>query len=38
MRRLNAEMGKTIVMVTHDGHAVQSARHDAPEKGERIAD
>jgi putative ABC transport system ATP-binding protein len=25
LRRLNAEMGKTIVMVTHDAHAVESA-------------
>ena len=39
MRRLNTEMGKTIVMVTHDGHAVQSARHVTHlEKGELIAD
>jgi len=30
-------MGKTIVMVTHDGHAVQSARHVTHlEKGELI--
>jgi len=37
MRRLNAEMGKTIVMVTHDAHAVQSARHVTHlEKGELI--
>jgi putative ABC transport system ATP-binding protein len=35
LRRLNSEMGKTIVMVTHDGHAVQSARHVTHlEKGE----
>jgi putative ABC transport system ATP-binding protein len=35
LRRLNAEMGKTIVMVTHDAHAVESARHVAHlEKGE----
>jgi len=27
LRRLNAEMGKTIIMVTHDAHAVESARH-----------
>jgi putative ABC transport system ATP-binding protein len=27
LRRLNSEMNKTIVMVSHDGHAVQSARH-----------
>ncbi len=26
LRRLNAEMGKTIIMVTHDWHAVESAR------------
>ena len=26
LRRLNAEMGKTIIMVTHDAHAVESAR------------
>jgi len=37
LRRLNSEMGKTIVMVTHDGHAVQSARHVTHlEKGELI--
>jgi putative ABC transport system ATP-binding protein len=37
LRRLNAEMGKTIVMVTHDGHAVESARHVTHlEKGELI--
>ena len=35
LRRLNAEMGKTIIMVTHDSHAVQSARHVVHlEKGE----
>jgi putative ABC transport system ATP-binding protein len=39
MRRLNAEMGKTIIMVSHDGHAVQSARHVTHlEKGELIAE
>jgi putative ABC transport system ATP-binding protein len=27
LRRLNAEMGKTIIMVTHDSHAVESAKH-----------
>jgi putative ABC transport system ATP-binding protein len=27
LRQLNAEMGKTIIMVTHDPHAVESARH-----------
>jgi putative ABC transport system ATP-binding protein len=37
LRRLNAEMGKTIVMVTHDGHAVESARHVTHlEKGELV--
>jgi putative ABC transport system ATP-binding protein len=37
LRRLNAEMGKTIIMVTHDGHAVQSARHVMHlDKGELI--
>ena len=35
LRRLNSEMGKTIIMVSHDGHAVQSARHVTHlEKGE----
>ena len=35
--RLNAEMGKTIIMVSHDGHAVQSARHVTHlEKGELL--
>jgi len=39
LRRLNAEMGKTIIMVSHDGHAVQSARHVTHlEKGELIPD
>ena len=39
MRRLNAEMGKTIIMVTHDGHAVESARHVMHlEKGELVDD
>ncbi len=38
MRRLNSELGKTIVMVTHDAHAVQSARHVMHlEKGELVA-
>ena len=37
LRRLNSEMGKTIIMVSHDGHAVQSARHITHlEKGELI--
>ena len=38
MRRLNSEMGKTIVMVTHDRHAVESARHVTHlEKGELVS-
>ena len=38
LRRLNAEMGKTIIMVSHDAHAVQSARHVTHlEKGELLA-
>ena len=37
LRRLNAEMGKTIIMVTHDWHAVESARHVVHlEKGELV--
>ena len=37
LQRLNAEMGKTIVMVTHDWHAVESARHVVHlEKGELV--
>ena len=37
LRRLNAEMGKTVVMVSHDGHAVQSARRVTHlEKGELL--
>ena len=37
MRRLNAEMAKTIVMVTHDRHAVESARRVTHlEKGELV--
>jgi putative ABC transport system ATP-binding protein len=27
LRRLNAEMGKTIIMVSHDPQAIESARH-----------
>jgi putative ABC transport system ATP-binding protein len=35
--RLNAEMGKTIIMVSHDPHTVESARHVTHlEKGELI--
>jgi putative ABC transport system ATP-binding protein len=38
MRRLNSEMGKTIVMVTHDRHAVESAKHVMHlEKGEFVS-
>src|SRR5262249_42600864 len=38
LRRLNAEMGKTIIMVTHDAHAVESARHMTHlDKGQLIA-
>ena len=38
LRRLNAEMGKTIVMVSHDPHSVESARHVTHlEKGELTA-
>ncbi|HEX6634896.1 MAG TPA: ABC transporter ATP-binding protein [Usitatibacter sp.] len=37
LRRLNAEMGKTIVMVTHDAHAVESAKRVTHlEKGELV--
>jgi putative ABC transport system ATP-binding protein len=37
LQRLNAEMGKTIIMVTHDWHAVESARHVVHlEKGELV--
>ena len=37
LRRLNAEMGKTIIMVTHDWHAVESALHVTHlEKGELV--
>jgi putative ABC transport system ATP-binding protein len=37
MRRLNSEMGKTIVMVTHDRHAVESAKHVTHlDKGELV--
>jgi putative ABC transport system ATP-binding protein len=35
LRRLNAEMGKTVVMVSHDPHAVESAQRVLHlEKGE----
>ena len=37
LRRLNAEMGKTVIMVTHDWHAVESALHVTHlEKGELV--
>jgi putative ABC transport system ATP-binding protein len=37
LRRLNSEMGKTIIMVTHDWHAVESALHvHHLEKGELV--
>jgi putative ABC transport system ATP-binding protein len=37
LRRLNSDMGKTIILVTHDGHAVESARHVTHlEKGELV--
>ena len=39
LRRLNADMGKTVIMVSHDPHSVESARHVTHlEKGELIAD
>ena len=38
LKRLNAEMGKTIIMVTHDAHAAESARRIVHlEKGELVA-
>ena len=38
LRRLNAEMGKTIIMVSHDPHAVESAQRVTHlEKGELVA-
>ena len=37
LRRLNDDLGKTIIMVTHDWHAVESARHVTHlEKGELV--
>ena len=37
LQRLNGELGKTIIMVTHDGNAARSARHIVHlEKGELI--
>jgi putative ABC transport system ATP-binding protein len=35
LKRLNADLGKTIIMVTHDAHAAEAARHRVHlEKGE----
>ena len=35
LKQLNTEMGKTIIMVTHDGHAAEAAKHIVHlEKGE----
>ena len=37
LRKLNSEMGKTIIMVTHDGHAAEAAKRMVHlEKGELI--
>ena len=37
LKRLNTDMGKTIIMVTHDGHAAEAARRTVQlEKGELI--
>ncbi len=37
LKQLNTEMGKTIIMVTHDAHAAEAARHMVHlEKGELI--
>ncbi len=39
LRQLNENMGKTIIMVTHDAHAAEAARHLVHlEKGELIDD
>ena len=39
LKQLNEEMGKTIIMVTHDAHAAEAARHIVHlEKGELIDD
>lgn len=39
LRQLNEDMGKTIIMVTHDAHAAAAARHLVHlEKGELIDD
>ena len=37
LKKLNSEMGKTIIMVTHDGHAAEAAKRMVHlEKGELI--
>ena len=39
LKQLNTEMGKTIIMVTHDAHAAEAARHIVHlEKGELLSD
>ena len=39
LKQLNEEMGKTIIMVTHDAHAAEAARHIVHlEKGELIGE
>ena len=39
LKQLNVEMGKTIIMVTHDAHAAEAARHIVHlEKGELMSE
>ena len=39
LKQLNSEMGKTIIMVTHDAHAAEAAKHTVHlEKGELLGD
>ena len=39
LKQLNEEMGKTIIMVTHDAHAAEAARHIVHlEKGELMSE
>ena len=39
LKQLNIEMGKTIIMVTHDAHAAEAARHIVHlEKGELMSE
>ena len=39
LKQLNTEMGKTIIMVTHDAHAAEAAKHIVHlEKGELLDD